>query len=391
MNATVDARLERLHYLDWVRVLTIVIVLLVHSAMPFNTASAWAISNPDTSFVATAFAGFCYQWTMPLFYLTAGAGAALSLRSRGAGRYLKERALRLLVPLIGGLLTIIPLQAYIEAIHRGKSPGGFLEFYPQYFANAEIQWGPDFLIDASHLWFLKLLFLQSVLALPLFLWLRGAKGQRLIARAAGAFNRWGVLFVCVAPLAIIQASMRVRFHGHTDWADFCFWFVFLVYGFCLAEDKRFEKAVLRHGPGGLALGLACFVGMGILFKMGYVEPWEHSPSHSAGYYFYETVRSLNTWGWVLFFYYLAMRFLNYGGVWLNRANEGLLPFYVLHQPFVIIAAFYLAQREGPILVKFLLIIAFTLATALPLYILLIRRFNLLRFLFGMRRKKPAAA
>ena len=76
---------------------------------------------------------------------------------------------------------------------------------------------------------------------------------------------------------------------------------------------------------------------------------------------------------------------------MRRVNEGLLPFHILHHSIVIISAFYIAQWNGPILPKYLLILGCTLGVTLPLYICLIKRVNLLRFLFGMRPKKRTAA
>jgi glucan biosynthesis protein C len=43
---------------------------------------------------------------MLLFFLIAGAGTYYAIRSRNAGQYARERALRLYVPLVFGILVI---------------------------------------------------------------------------------------------------------------------------------------------------------------------------------------------------------------------------------------------------------------------------------------------
>ena len=66
---------------------------------------------------------------MAFFFLMAGATSWFSLRLRTAGRYIRERVQRLLIPFIVGTIVLTPIQAYFEARHKGWWEGdSFIEF-----------------------------------------------------------------------------------------------------------------------------------------------------------------------------------------------------------------------------------------------------------------------
>lgn len=62
----------RCYYIDWLRVLTVVMLFLFHNAPLFDSIY-WHIKNKQHSFVATAFVVFVHFWSMPLLFLLAGA------------------------------------------------------------------------------------------------------------------------------------------------------------------------------------------------------------------------------------------------------------------------------------------------------------------------------
>ena len=70
---------------------------------------------------------------------------------------------------------------------------------------------------------------------------------------------------------------------------------------------------------------------------------------------------------------------------LVRANEAVLPFYVLHQPVIVIVAFFFVGWAAPVPVKYLTLVAVSFAVIVALYEGIVRRTGVLRFLFGMKR------
>ena len=74
----------RLHYLDTLRVVAVLVVFLYHSTMPFTLGQA-DIVNDERSLVATVlFVAFLAPWGMPFFFLLAGAGTWFALQRRAS-------------------------------------------------------------------------------------------------------------------------------------------------------------------------------------------------------------------------------------------------------------------------------------------------------------------
>ena len=83
---------------------------------------------------------------------------------------------------------------------------------------------------------------------------------------------------------------------------------------------------------------------------------------------------------------IGSRFLNYSNKFLGYANEAVLPFYILHQPVILSIGYFVVQWTLPIIAKYFIIASTSFIAIMVLYELLVRRINVLRFLFGMRLK-----
>jgi len=81
------------------------------------------------------------------------------------------------------------------------------------------------------------------------------------------------------------------------------------------------------------------------------------------------------------------RYLRFGNKFLAYTGEASYPYYILHQTVIVIIGFYVVQWQLGVGAKFLVILAAATAVTALLYELLIKRFNILRFLFGMKRLK----
>jgi hypothetical protein len=120
--------------------------------------------------------------------------------------------------------------------------------------------------------------------------------------------------------------------------------------------------------------------------------WQPPVGYLSGQHYALTfMQSLRAVCWTVAFLGLGQRFLNFSNRFVRYANEAVLPFYILHQFVILMIGYFgVIQWNLPIAVKYLLIavLAF-LGIVLP-YELLIRRFNPLRVLFGMRPRKRSS-
>jgi hypothetical protein len=79
-----------------------------------------------------------------------------------------------------------------------------------------------------------------------------------------------------------------------------------------------------------------------------------------------------------------MRYLDYRKPVLEYANEAVLPFYILHQTVLICVGYFIVQMPIPDILKWASILVTAFAIIMGIYEYFVRRFNVLRFLFGMK-------
>lgn len=371
-------------WVDWLRVIVVFGILLYHSALPFTNAP-WVINNRETTLALDAFAVFCFQWGIPLMFLLAGAATRFGLRTRRASRFLGERTLRLLLPLAAGILLLSPPQAYLQALSRGQFRGSFLEAYPDFLGRIHAYWSPRWFGDYGyHLWFLGFLLVFSAAALPAFVALQRPRGARAVAWFAGWCQRPYRLLLVSVPLAATQVPLRAGFPRYEDWADLVLWLCFFVLGYVLLADERFAVAIARAGRPAAVVGVALSVALGLTALGGWLQAWEAHPGYRPDYLLYAFVRGLTPWLLVIAIVALGIRFLSTPVRGLRHANEAALPFYVIHHPFVVLAAFWVVQWDVGVAPKFVAVVLLALTATLASYELLVRRFRLTRVIFGLR-------
>jgi len=375
----------RILYLDTLRVLAVFMVFLYHSSMPFTLGQA-DIVNDETSLVATAFfVAFLAPWGMPFFFLLAGTGTWFALQRRTARQFAGERFRRLFVPFLVGCALFTPLQTYIEWIFRirvGSYEGSYLQFF---FIERFNSWNPTlFGWVGYHLWFLGYLFVDSLLLLPLFEWLKGEVGRRTVSRLARLCEHRGGILVFILPLLLIQLGLRPFFPEERNWADFFYYLVFFLAGYLFYADERFLRAVRRDRWLVLAVGIAALLGLMVTVAMGEAETLFSTPSNP-GFYLFWACAVIDAWCWSVVMLYVGMRFLDFSNKWTRYGQEAILPFYVLHQPVIFAIAFYVVQWEAGVTVKMLTVIMASFIVTISIYELLVRRVAPLRALFGMKR------
>ena len=393
-----SAKSVRLHYLDWLRVLAILGVFLFHAVHPFD-ATDWHIKNAEQSLVVTlVFVVFLYPWGMPLFFLLSGAGSRFALRRRTGRQYAGERFKRLLLPFLIGSILLSPIQLYFEWSHKtrtGLFEGSLLEFA----ASREVGFNPQaFGWAGYHLWFLGFLFAYSLIALPLFLWFKQDAGRRFIAWLGKLSERRGSLFLFLIPLVLVQIVLRPVYPAEHHWADFVYTLVFFVSGYILYADQRFMQAIRRDWPLMLIAGILSTLFFFATAAAGVALEWMSTPS-TPQFYLGWGVFGVNSWCWTMFVLYVGKRFLDFSNRWLQYGQEMIMPFFLFHQPVIIVIAYYIVQWDtsaklgagAGILVKLLIVVLSSFVVSLGLYEVFVRRISAVRVLFGMkcrRREMP---
>ena len=325
----------------------------------------------------------------------AGATSWFSLRRRIPGRYIGERVTRLLVPFIIGAIVLTPLQAYLELTHKGWWKGGSIVefiFSPEartysYTEYHSITISPTiFGVVGYHLWFVGFLFAFALIALPAFLWLKQDSGKRFIASLARLAEWRGDFLVFVIPLILPRFVLQPFFPEYTGWADFFFLLFFFMSGYILIADERFMQAIRRDRLLHLILGIACTLFFFSVAAGSPVWDWLRSPG-TPGFYVSWAVWGFNSWCWTMVIFNVGMRFLDYTNKWLKYSREASYAFFFLHQPVIILIAFYAVQWDAGITLKLLVVVLGSLMVSLGLIELVIKRVNVLRGLFGIKSRR----
>jgi len=158
---------------------------------------------------------------------------------------------------------------------------------------------------------------------------------------------------------------------------------FFVLVYLLFADERITGAVRRDWWLLLALGTAIVLGLVGMYAGGMpVMTWGQDPSIPE-YYLLLSLTTPLAFCYTLTLLFVGMRFLDFTNRWLRYGQEAALPFFVLHQPAIVVIAFFVVQWNVGILPKRLTVVVSSFVVSAGLYELLIRRIRPLQILFGM--------
>jgi hypothetical protein len=200
-------------------------------------------------------------------------------------------------------------------------------------------------------------------------------------------HRGGMLLFTV-PLAIAQCLLSPFFPEEHDWADFIFQTLFFALGFILFADERFTCTIRRDWWILLIVGTVIVLGLVGMYLTGLpVVEWSETPG-TAQFYILQFLGSAIAFCYSLMMLFVGMRFLDFTNRWLRYGQEAALPFFVLHQPVIIVIAFFVVQWNAGISIKLPIVVLSSFMVSIGLYELIVRRIRPLRFLFGMKSQGP---
>ena len=391
--------------MDWLRVITVLMLVLFHSALPFAIGATWWISSDEKSLAANVLVSVLDQYHMPLLFLVAGVATWFSLGARTGKEYLAERMKRLFVPTILGGLVFVAANHYFSQQHffylvnpgTTEPFGSFLQHYPAILREKLLPFSAGW--NPGHLWFLWYLLLFTLVFLPLFLLIR-RKGNRFISWLGWLFEKRGAVFLLAVPIALVQIYPPPPVMDSWAFTFFPLFYhsLFFVYGFLLVSEPRVQEGLRKSGPIAIGGGLITMT----LFMLLIFPPGGRAPlgavywpalggePGTVGHALYWTLRGINGWFWIIGLIYLAKKYLNFSNGFLRYANEAVLPFYIIHESCIIIVAFFAVQWNIGPLPEYAIVVLSALGMTVVLYELA-RRGNVTRVLFGMRPKQTVDA
>jgi len=365
---------QRFYDIDWLRVIGMTLIFSFHNARFFNEDD-WHVKNTQLSFGASVYVAVLDQFIMPLFFVLSAIAIFYALKRRSGKEFMRERTNRLIIPLVFGIFTHIPLQVYIERVTHGQFDGSFWKFIPHYF-DGFYGFGGNFAWMGLHLWYLLMLFLFSWLLLSVFQRIR--KSQEFTTRLADFFSRSVMIYLFFIPIMLMEfiVGLSPNTIGRRDfggWSPLTYLVIFFL-GYILGTDSRYRPAIERTRFFSLTMSL-------LLLAIGYSLEMADISINS---YFLAPFRGLNTWAWLMTFMGFAIHHLNFNNGFLKYANEAVLPFYILHQTVIVSVGYFIRDWQLAVFPKYLFLAAVSFIIIMVLYEFIVKRVNVLRYVFGMK-------
>ncbi|MDD5190531.1 MAG: acyltransferase family protein [Dehalococcoidales bacterium] len=401
----------RLSHLDWLRIIVVAMLIPFHAAMTF-TPFAWYVNNPQSNLFLQGFVSVIDKYQMELLFFVAGIATFFSFGVRTWRAYLKERLLRLVVPLVFGMLVIVPPCYYFAGLYNHnffpvESPI-FEHNYWRWFVNDWLKISLPFQngFSAGALWFLwYLVFITFALFPALYFIYKKYRGA-LATKFSGFFAKPGSVLIFAIPIILLQVlaewqwtigGVNYRVVGWIMTGDFqvLYYAAFFVLGFLLYANEGVKKGIDRSG---LMSIIGAVITMSLYLMITFPE-WNKSVMgewfwttfkdnswHAAGRVIFNVLLAVTTWSWIIAILYLGRRFLDFSNRFVKWGNDAVLPIYIVHSTFIAVLSYFIVRWSTPILWKYLAIVILTYIGSLA-FLELFKLTSFTRFLMGIRQQK----
>jgi surface polysaccharide O-acyltransferase-like enzyme len=373
--------------LDAIRIAAFLLLILYHVGM-YYVSWDWHIKSQDASTALEPLMFLSSPWRLSLLFLVSGVATAF-LFQNALSEFVRSRSFRLLVPLLFGMLVIVPPQAYFELLdsrYAGGFHDGYLAFWSRY-----LQGDTSFCDDEgclrvptwNHLWFVAYLWVYTLVA-ALFL----VPGKRWADLLCRGIQRWlsgpGLLIWPVIWLALARITLVEHFPStHAlvdDWYNHAQYLPIFLLGLVIARSDAVWDAFHRQRWRALALAATAY-GF-IVWYFNFSPFGEHHPIPDALRELQRGMWALMQWSSISAILGFARGIAFQDGPVLRYLREAVFPIYILHQTVIIVVAWQFRPLELRPVIEGPLLAGLTLLICL-VGVEIVRRVRWLRPLFGM--------
>lgn len=362
ITKSLEQKLPRKIYLDNIRWMTIILVMIYHVFYVFN--SAGVVSNIVTEGIPAfdSFLTFVYPWFMCLLFLIAGMSARYALISKTKKQYLKERFRKLIVPFFGGIFLIGWINGWVTSQYVDIFAGQSVPLAIKYLIYCAMGMGP--------LWFILELFVGTLL---LFVIIKLDKKEVLLTLGRKTniillflffIPIWGSSYVLITPVITI-------------FRNGIYWFLFLLGYFVLSH----EEVLLQLKKYRIVLGIVAFA-CGIGYSIFY-----YGENYVLDQVLQSPLTNIYLWIMILAILGLAKQYLNFTGKISSFLSSRSFSYFVLHYPILILVAHFLVSKfDFPIILNYLLVLMITVILTCLLSEIAMRLPVIRYWLFGMKKE-----
>ncbi len=372
-TSTSGAQTERIHYLDNLRALAMLLGVFLHVGLAYAQPGrhVWLATDPEGSRIVDASIWFVHLFRMSLFFWLSGYLAKMTVQRKGLKHFIKSRLLRIVLPMVifYPVLLVLMTMVIVFAIGYVKDPQGLLGFIVEQ-SKAQKQDDQFRTLDTMHLWFLYYLIGFSLISVVL------AKVQEI--KLPKLFSsKW---MLALSPLllapAVISAGVPLPAPASfiPTWWPFGFYGLFYLAGWKMHGDDSLLQALQPHALRLLTLSCALFVPY-ILIQpdLDLSAVFGEPRSQPIGLTICLGVltaylSALLTLASIL----LGKRLLNRKSGWLSFVADSSYWVYLIHLPIAIFLQTCLIPWQVSIWIKLPLVILGTIMPCLVTYLVFVR-------------------
>jgi surface polysaccharide O-acyltransferase-like enzyme len=390
---TASPTASRLYFLDWIRIFAFFVLIFFHTGM-YYVSWGWHVKSPDASTAIEPLMMLSSPWRLGLLFMISGVASAHMLGKIRIGTFLGQRSWKLLVPLIFGMLVIVPPQSYFEVVEKAGYQGSYFEFMKLYITGYH-----GFCRDHdclrlptwNHLWFVTYLWIYT-LVLGALAWIAGPRLQSWSDKVGKLLTGWKIIVLPVAVLAAARFALADAYPANHavagDWYNHAMYGFMFMLGVVLARQTAFWQRIEDIRWTSLGLWLAAWAV--IVAYSSLPEALAASPEVQAWRPVLRAIYAMGQWVPILTVCGFGHRHLRGDSAKRRYLTQAVFPVYILHQTLIVTMAHWLKPVKLAAPLEGAMLIVLTFAISFGAFEI-IRRVALLRPLFGLNLRTDTAA
>lgn len=349
---------NRNYYLDYLRIISIVLLFPVHTFMVWNDYGqkfyVWGGDNR----VLSSLIILINPWFMPILFVIAGMCARYSLEDRTTKQFIAERLKKLFVPFVSGIVLLVPFQTLFARKYYYNYKGSILDNIIYFFTHFTDLTGYDGAFTPGQLWFILFLFIISLIGVLIAKVLPYDKVKNKISDIK--------IYIVIAMFILVWGGYYIgNFGGFSIGKNLV---LYLLGYYVLSNDC----ALRLVGKYRIVLMVLFSSSLFLLF----ITYYKYS-------YYGDALVNFVAWIGSCALISFAMKYLNKRTRLLDYFNKASFPIYILHQSILVAVAYYtLLHVDGlPLQIGTILVTSFI--GSIFLYEI-IKRIPYVRLLLGIK-------
>ena len=343
---------KRKHFIDNIKWITQVLVILYHVIYIFNCSGVVSNINIQGIKELDAYCVFVYPWIMSLLFVLSGVSARYALDKKSNKEFLKDRVRRILIPSIVCIFLFGWICGYTTDYYNDIFMGNTVPGFIKYIVYCLIGIGP--------LWYLHVIFLCYLLVILI-------KKIDKLNWVERFFRYYNLLYLLLMIPVIWFASMILNMPLVTVYRLGIYILMF-IFGYYVVYREDIQKSLSKYSIPLIVISII----MGVIYVYNY---------YGINYTDDSILQNLFTnsylWITILGIIGISKKYLDFKNKYTEYMKKNTFAFYILHYYIVLTIGFILVTKFDLPFVAIYIIILLGTCILLPLLTYVIRKIPVL--------------